>query len=205
MRPASLTTEPIILASASASRRRMLEAAGVEVHAEAARVDEEEIKLSGKAAGMKPPEVAEALADLKASKLARKYVGAYVVGGDQMLECDGRWFDKPVDRADAASHLRLLSGRTHTLYSAVVVFHNGTRVWHHIDHATLTMRALSDAFIDRYLDAAGDAVLSCAGSYQVEGLGAQLFNKVKGDHFTIQGLPLLPLLDFLRVRKLLPA
>jgi septum formation protein len=154
---------------------------------------------------MKPPVVAEALADLKASKLARKYTGPYVIGGDQMLECDGRWFDKPVDRADAASHLRLLSGRTHTLYSAVVVFHNGARVWHHIDHATLTMRSLSDGFIDRYLDAAGDAVLSCAGSYQVEGLGAQLFNKVKGDHFTIQGLPLLPLLDFLRVRKVLPA
>lgn len=203
--PSFLTSEPLILASASLSRRRMLEAAGVEVHAEAARVDEEEIKLSGKAAGMKPPEVAEALADLKAMKLARKFTVAHVVGADQMLECNGQWFDKPVDRAQAASHLRLLSGRTHTLYSAAVVYHNGTRIWHHIDHATLTMRPLSDDFIERYLDAAGDAVLSCAGSYQVEGLGAQLFNKVKGDHFTIQGLPLLPLLDFLRVRRVLPA
>lgn len=200
-----LTSEPVILASASVSRRRMLEAAGIEVHCEPARVDEEEIKLSGKAAGMRPPEVAEALADLKASKVARKFTHGYVIGGDQMLECDGRWFDKPVDRAEAASHLGLLSGRTHTLYSAVVVFHNGVRVWHHIDHATLIMRSLSQTFIDRYLDAAGDAVLSCAGSYQVEGLGAQLFNKVKGDHFTIQGLPLLPLLDFLRVRRVLPA
>lgn len=203
--PSFLTTEPVILASASSSRRRMLEAAGVEIHAEPARVDEEEMKLSGQAAGMKPPEVAEALAALKAFKLARKYGAGYVVGGDQMLECDGRWFDKPVDRADAAGHLRLLSGRTHTLYSAVVVFHNGVRVWHHVDHATLTMRVLSDEFIERYLDAAGDAVLSCAGAYQVEGLGAQLFNRIRGDHFTIQGLPLLPLLDFLRVRRVLPA
>lgn len=200
-----LSTEPIILASASASRRRMLEAAGIEVHAEAARVDEEEIKLSGKAAGMKAPEVAEALADLKASKLARKYVGPYVLGGDQMLECDGRWFDKPATRDEAADHLRALSGRTHTLYSAAVLFHHGARVWHHIDHATLTMRPLSDAFIDAYLDAAGDAVLACAGSYQVEGLGAQLFSRIKGDHFTIQGLPLLPLIDFLRGRRVLPA
>lgn len=199
-----LSSEPIILASGSTSRRRMLEAAGIEVHAEAPRVDEEEIKHSGKAAGMKPPEVAEALADLKASKIAHKYTAGYVLGGDQMLECDGHWFDKPVDRADAFNHLRRLSARTHTLYSAAVLFHNGVRVWHHIDHATLTMRSLSDAFIERYLDAAGDAVLSCAGAYQVEGLGAQLFTKVKGDHFTIQGLPLLQVLDFLRTRRVIP-
>lgn len=200
-----LSSEPVILASASPSRRHMLEAAGIEVHAEPARVDEEEMKHAGRAAGMRPSEVAEALADLKASKLARKYTGPYVIGADQMLECDGNWFDKPVDRADAADHLRRLSGRTHTLYSAVVVFHNGARVWHHIGQASLTMRTLSDDFVTRYLDAAGDAVMGCAGAYMVEGLGAQLFNRIQGDHFTIQGLPLLPLLDFLRVRRLLPA
>lgn len=200
-----LSAEPIILASASAARRRMLEAAGIEVHAEAARVDEEEIKLSGKAACMKAPEVAEALADLKASKLARKYMGPYVLGADQMLECDGQWFDKPASLEAAAAQMRLLSGRTHTLYSAAVVFHNGARVWHHIDHATLTMRSLTEAFIAAYLSAAGEAVMACAGGYQVEGLGAQLFSRIRGDHFTIQGLPLLPLLDFLRQRRLIPA
>lgn len=200
-----LSREPLILASASPSRRRMLEAAGLEIHAEPSRVDEEEMKLSGRAAGMQPAEVAEALADLKAAKLARKYAGAHVIGADQMLECEGRWFDKPADAADAAAHLRALAGRTHHLYSAVVLFHNGTRIWHHIGKASLTMRPLSDEFITQYLAAAGPDVLGCAGAYMVEGLGAHLFTRIQGDHFTIQGLPLLPLLDFLRQRRLLPA
>lgn len=192
--------EAVVLASASRTRRAMLENAGLEVVCEPARVDEEEVKLSMRAAGMKPEEVAEALAELKAARIAAKLPGVHVIGADQMLECDGRWFDKPVDRAGAAAQLKALSGRTHRLISSAVVFHNGVRIWHGIDHATLTMRPLSDAFIDHYLEQVGDAALASVGGYQLEGAGAQLFVKVTGDFFTILGLPLLPLLGFLRTR-----
>lgn len=201
----ALSAQPVILASASRTRRLMLENAGLEVVAQPARVDEEEVKLSLKAAGMKPEEVAEALAELKAARVAAKVRDVHVIGADQMLECGGDWFDKPVDRAGAADQLRRLSGRTHRLISAAVVFHNGARIWHGIDHATLTMRPLTDAFIERYLDAVGDAALASVGGYQLEGPGAQLFTKVTGDFFTILGLPLLPLLGFLRGRGVVPA
>lgn len=199
-----LSDVPVILASGSATRRRMLEQAGLEVIADAPAVDEEEVKLSCKAAGLKPEEVAEALAELKASRIARRYPGAHVIGADQMLECGGEWFDKPVDRESARRQLQALSGRTHRLISCAVVMHNGARIWHHVDHATLTMRELSPEFLDRYLDSAGPAVQGSVGAYHLEGLGAQLFARVTGDFFTVLGLPLLPLLDFLRVRGVLP-
>ncbi|MDP1838561.1 MAG: Maf family protein, partial [Reyranella sp.] len=112
-------------------------------------------------------------------------------------DCNGVWFDKPVDRAHAQAHLRALSGRTHRLATAAVVFRNGQRVWHHVEHARLTMRPLDDAFIARYLDAAGADAFASVGAYQLEGLGAHLFSHVDGDYFTILGLPLLPLLSFL--------
>lgn len=197
---ADLSTQPVILASASVTRKAMLENAGLEVHAEAAAVDEEEVKHSCKAAGLKVEEVAEALAELKAQKIARRYPGTYVIGADQMLECGGAWFDKPVGRDGARDQLRRLSGKTHRLVSAAVVFHNGARVWHTVDHATLTMRPLGDDFLERYLDAVGERAYGSVGGYQLEGLGAQLFTQVTGDFFTILGLPLLPLLGFLRGR-----
>lgn len=199
-----LSNQPVVLASGSAARRRMLEAAGLEVTVDPPAVDEEEVKLSCKAAGLKPEEVAEALAELKAGRIAKHYPGAHVIGADQMLECGGEWFDKPVDREGARAQLMALSGRTHRLISCAVVMHNGTRIWHHVDHATLTMRTLSPEFLDRYLDAVGPAATSSVGGYQLEGPGAQLFARVTGDFFTILGLPLLPLLDFLRVRGVLP-
>lgn len=202
---ATLSAAPVVLASASATRRRMLEAAGLEVHAEAAAVDEEEVKHSARAAGLRPEEVAEALAEMKAAKLARRYANAYVIGADQMLECGGAWFDKPTGLDGARTQLRQLSGRTHRLISCAVVFHNGARVWHQTDHATLTMRALSDAFIDRYLAAMGEEACASVGGYQLEGLGAQLFTQVTGDFFTVLGLPLLPLLGYLRTRGVLIA
>ena len=115
-----------------------------------------------------------------------------------MLECNGVWFDKPVDRDHAVAHLTALGGRTHRLISSAVCVRDGARIWHHTAVASLTMRPLSRAFIDCYLDAAGAAVLRSVGAYQLEGLGAQLFSKIEGDYFTVLGLPLLPALDFLR-------
>ncbi len=197
--------DAIILASGSQTRRQMLERAGLSVHVEKPYVDEDEIKHSFRAEGLSAAEVAEALAELKANRVGQRYVGTdlLVIGADQMLECGGDWFDKPANRAEAAASLRRLSGRSHTLISSVVVVHNGARIWHHSDRATMVVRTLSDGFIEAYLDQAGEAVCQSVGAYQLEGLGAQLFNQVRGDVFTVLGLPLLPLLDFLRLRGLL--
>jgi septum formation protein len=203
-----LSHHPIILASASRARAAMLEQAGVEVIRKPAIIDEDEVKHSFRAAGMKAEEVAEALAELKAERIARRHASAVpstlIVGADQMLECDGVWFDKPTDRASARTQLQTLRGKQHRLFSCAVVLVNGQRVWHHTDQARLHMRALTDRFIDAYLDAAGDTALQSVGAYQLEGLGAQLFARIEGDFFTILGMPLLPLLDFLRVRGVLP-
>jgi septum formation protein len=198
-----LTDQPIVLASGSKARLAMLERAGVAVVAQAASVDEEEIKHSFRVAGLKADEVAEALAELKAQRVSVRHPGRIVLGADQMLECDGAWFDKPADRAQAADHLKTLRGRPHRLVSCVVAVMNGQRQWHHTDSATLTMRHVSDDFIERYLDALGGEALTSVGAYQLEGLGAQLFNRIQGDYFTILGMPLLPVLDYLRQRQIL--
>ncbi|EWY40579.1 septum formation protein Maf [Skermanella stibiiresistens SB22] len=194
---------PVVLASASQARRAMLENAGVAVIAQPAAVDEEEIKHSFAAAGFKAEEAAEALAELKATRVASRLPGVLVLGADQMLDHDGSWFDKPADRAEAKRHLQALRGGKHRLVSSVVAVMNGQRQWHHTDSATLTMRQFSDDFIDRYLDEMGDAVLTSVGAYQLEGLGSQLFNRIEGDYFTILGMPLLPVLDYLRQRRIL--
>ncbi|MBK4718901.1 Maf-like protein [Azospirillum sp. YIM DDC1] len=189
----------VVLASGSRTRAEMLERAGVRVTLAPAAVDEEEIKLAARAEGAPVEDVAEALAELKAQRVTRKHPGSLVIGADQMLECEGRWFDKPADRAAARAQLQDLRGRTHRLVSCAVVFRDGERLWHHVDRARLTMRPFSDAFLDSYLNAAGNDVLGSVGAYHLEGLGAQLFHRVDGDFFTILGLPLLPLLGFLRV------
>lgn len=195
----------IVLASGSATRRDLLARAGVSFAVEAAAVDEDAVKQAVREETSNPARAAEVLAELKATRVSARHPGAIVVGADQMLDCDGVWYDKPGDRAAARAQLAALRGRTHRLTSAVVAVRDGRRLWHHTEAAKLTMRRFSDTFLDHYLDIAGDSVTASVGAYQLEGLGAQLFMLAEGDHFTILGLPLLPLLDFLRENgELLP-
>lgn len=188
----------LLLASASHSRAAVLRQAGLDFEQEAAGVDEDAVKTSLRADGGDAAHVATVLADLKAQSVSRRHGGAFVIGADQMLECNGVWFDKPADLDHARAHLAALRGKTHELISAVAVVRDGARIWQHAATARLTMRPFSDAFIERYLDRVGDAACRSVGAYQLEGLGAQLFSRIDGDFFTILGLPLFPLLDFLR-------
>ncbi|HET6183022.1 MAG TPA: Maf family protein [Acetobacteraceae bacterium] len=189
---------PLVLASASAARRALLAAAGLRVSAVAAPVDEEEVRRSAQAEGASASEAAVLLADLKARHAARGAPEALVIGADQILVCEGAWFAKPATLDDASAQLRALRGRTHVLETAVVCRRAGARVWQHLDRPRLAMRAFSDAFLEEYLRAEGDAVLGSVGAYRLEGLGAHLFERVEGEHAAILGLPLLPLLGFLR-------
>jgi septum formation protein len=193
----------IILASQSAARRAMLTAAGVAHEAIPAHVDEDGITAA--LAGESADRIADALAEVKALKVSRSRPADLVIGADSVVvDAGGRLLAKPETRDRAAQQLRGLSGTTHRLVSAAVVAEAGQPVWRAAASARLTMRPLSDAFIGAYLDAEDDAVLGCVGTYRIEALGAQLFTRIDGDHFTIRGLPLLALLDYLRVRGALP-
>ena len=191
----------IVLASGSTARRDMLRSAGVPFDAANAPVDEDAVKAAMRQDGASIEDTAIMLADLKATTASRLYPGRLVVGADQMLEVGGVWLDKPADQAAAKAQLQSLRGRTHRLVSAVVVARDHQRLWHHADQARLTMRDFSDDFLDEYLVRGGSGVLGSVGAYKVEGLGIQLFSKIEGDYFTILGMPLLALMDFLRNHK----
>ena len=194
----------VILASGSATRAALLRNAGLAFEQIAAPVDEGELKRSMKAEGADAAATAMALAELKARRVSEREPGALVIGADQMLVAGGTWFDKPADRAAAKAQLLALAGTSHRLISAACVLLDGERLWGRHEHATLLMRPFGEPFVERYLDAAGAAALHSVGAYQLEGLGAQLFQRVDGDYFVVLGLPLLALLDFLRGRGIVP-
>ena len=193
----------LILASQSSSRRAMLDAAGVTYRAIPAHVDETSVKNALLAQGQPPRNLADALAEMKAIKISQSHPGELVIGSDSIVSIDDVCFDKPADRDQAAAHLAAFSGKTMVLTSAVVVAEGGRPLWRHVEQARLSVRPLSPAFITAYLDAEWPAIGHCVGCFRMEAMGVQLFSAIKGDHFTILGMPLLPLLGFLRQRSAL--
>lgn len=195
---------PIVLASASEARQTMLRRAGVSFVCDPAAIDEDAIREQAQAAGMPLAATALALAEAKARTVACRRSGAFVLGADQILSCQGRILNKPGDLDAAEATLRALRGRTHCLISAAAVVRGGGLAWSRVERARLTVRPFSDAFLYRYLAEHAAGALSSVGVYRVEGTGIQLFSDIDGDHSTILGLPLLPLLAFLRSEGVLP-
>ena len=195
-----MTTPHLILASSSETRQRLLSAAGINFSHTPARIDETAFRTSLEAEGAKPRDIAAMLAEMKARKVAEKNFDALVLGCDQNIDLKGKSFGKPESRKDAIAQLLHLRGQTHQLLSAIVAYHEGAAVWRHIGVAQLTMHAFSDAWLDAYVDRNWDSIRHSAGCYLLEQEGVRLFSKVEGDYFTILGLPLLPLLGYLRQR-----
>lgn len=195
----------LILASASEARAGMLRAAGVALDVHPARIDEAAVKAALVAEGAPPRDIATGLAEMKAQRVSARHPGRLVLGADQVLVHEGRIFDKPATPAEAQAQLRALRGAEHRLLSAAVIALDGTVLWRQVGMARLTMRPFSDAFLAWYLDAMGASVTETVGCYRLEGLGSQLFSRVEGDYFTVLGLPLLAVLDYLRAREILIA
>lgn len=193
----------IILASGSRIRAETLKNAGVPFRIIKSNVDENELKVSMRAQGMTPKQQAEYLAEMKSEKVSSRNAGL-VLGADQMMSLNDEGFDKPESREEAFERLKYFSGKTHYLECAAVISQNGEAIWRHTSRPRLTMRNLSDSFINQYLDQIGDAAYESVGAYQLEALGVQLFSRIEGDYFAILGLPLLEILSFLRERGDLP-
>jgi len=192
---------PLILASASAIRRTMLEQAGVPHSVTPAQIDEGAVKERLR----EPRMIALELARAKATAVSRQHPREWAIGSDSVVSVDGRLFDKPRDRAEAAEHLRFFSGKTMVLMSAVALARDGELEWNHVETARLAVREMSEAFIEGYLEAEWPEVGATVGVFRLEGRGVQLFESIDGDHFTVLGMPLIPLLGALRERELLPA
>jgi len=192
---------PIVLASSSAIRRAMLEAAGVEFEVAAPQIDEAALK----AEALLIDDLASDLAQAKALSVSEGRLDDWVIGSDSVVSVQGRLFDKPADRDQAAEHLRFFSGKTIQLTSAAALARRGAVDWTHAQTAALEVRPLSDQFIAGYLDREWPAVSYCVGVFRIEGPGVQLFSSIEGDHFTILGMPLIPLLEALRERGMMPA
>jgi septum formation protein len=193
-------TSPLILASQSSARKMLLANAGLEFRAITADIDERSIQAASKLSN--PREIGLLLAREKAKAVSAHHPGSYVIGADQTLAIGDRLFNKPAGRAQAMAQLRDLAGNSHELNSAVAMAHDGKIVFEDVSIARMTMRQMTEAELSAYLDAAGDAVTTSVGAYQLEGLGIHLFERIDGDHFTVLGLPLLPLLAFLRREQL---
>jgi septum formation protein len=193
--------DPLILASQSRARQTLLANAGIDFEAVPAEIDERAVQQASRLAA--PGDIAALLAREKSLSVSARLSDRFVVGADQTLALGSRLFSKPAGRAQAAEQLHALAGGTHELHSAVAVARDGKILFETVTSARMTMRRLSDAEIEAYLDEAGEAVTSSVGAYQLEGLGVHLFERIEGDHFTILGLPLLPLLGFLRSERLL--
>lgn len=204
--PLQAESPPIVLASRSTARRSLLESAGLKVRCMSADVDEPAIRDHARARGLDADQTALELARAKARAVGTdKGIdrGAIVIGADQMLSFQGRWFDKPAGVAQAREHLRILRGRSHTLHTAVVMVQDGCEIWRHVACPVLHMRPFSDSFMESYLAAEGEAILSCVGCYRLEGPGIQLFSRIEGEYAAILGLPLLALLRALRTRNII--
>jgi septum formation protein len=194
---------PIILASTSETRKSVLRSVGVPFDAVSPDVDERLIESALQAKMIKASEIALSLARAKASEVSKRFSGRWIIAADQTLECEGRQFHKPSSRDQAAEQLSKLSGKRHYLHSAVTCLIDSRIEFEHIETACLSMRRLSPSFINRYLDVCGETVTRSVGGYQIEGFGAHLFDEIEGDHTTILGLPILPVLRFFRHARLI--
>ncbi len=198
-------TDPVILASGSEIRATLLRNAGVPFSTVVARVDEEAIRAALELEEASPRDIADTLAEAKARKVSQKNPGAYVIGCDQVLDFDGRILSKPTDPVEGLAQLQAMRGKTHRLLSAAVIYKDGEPIWRHVGTVRLTMRDVSDAYLDDYMTRNWDSVRWSVGCYKLEEEGVRLMSKVEGDYFSVLGLPLIELLNYLTLRGVLTA